>query len=357
MGRKQREIDALKLQLEEVLRANEDLRLENAEFRAKFDMLQNSVKADSAPLEEQIENIEDADDVAVAVAEDIDVESLINEEDIENEPDLEIVSDEKSEAILKAHEMKESAAEPKKEKIEVVDFTPEKNFFVENDTPNYFYNPTQREGIDTTPYVKDDDDDDTSSEFFTVETGDAPVNQNQDEEIEKEVVKEVVIDHSDEIAELKKQNEVLFDELKAIRELLIKKEEEEVKTAEKKSEIPTAPTNVIPNTNMMSGIDPALMQGYPDITNNMGKLIVDSQIGAAKIIDEAKKEAQKQLEDARKEADRLKAKMDENNYAVYRKLGSARRDIDDIISQMETVSDHINFAKNMVSPDEDDLPF
>jgi hypothetical protein len=46
-----------------------------------------------------------------------------------------------------------------------------------------------------------------------------------------------------------------------------------------------------------------------------------------------------------------------NNYAVYRKLGSARRDIDDIISQMETVSDHINFAKNMVSPDEDDLPF
>ena len=54
MGRKQREIDALKLQLEEMFRTAEDLKLENAEYRAKFDMLLNAAKAkEEEPTKEE----------------------------------------------------------------------------------------------------------------------------------------------------------------------------------------------------------------------------------------------------------------------------------------------------------------
>lgn len=282
MGRRKRQIEELTGKLEEIIRINEDLKLENAEFRAKFGVLLNENAEKSQDVPGKIVEPAPKNFGAPLEIRDFSADALSNE-DNDDEPSI----FEELEDFVSAQDEEPSAKTVFENVVAFEDDQAEKEPDVDIDPPC-----------------------DLSYNLFHKEM-------------------------QEEISELREQNKILLDEMEDIRSFL-KNEKTRPSLVQPMPTTTTTPENE-----------------YAKLANSMGKLIVDSQIGAAKIIDEAKKEALRYIEEAKKEALALRNRSDEKNERISKKLGSAKKDIDNIIDKMEDLSEDISSAKNMFNTNTD----
>lgn len=269
--RKKKKIAELMDKLEEISKINEALLLENAEQKARLKTAENELaKAEAEKV---------ADEAEAALAEEIQSETEVVEETVEEDAFGETDDGEDIEA-------EEITEEPQ----ELSDLEKIVQIIKSADI---------REQI--------------------LEALDA---NEAKEEIEPVAQEEPV---AEEIENLKSRSDKIEAELSEIKQLILQKNND--------------------NKEAVKTEDTSAGEANPAITKNIGKLIVDAQMGAKRIIDQAKNEAEEYLQKARQDADLIVSQAEFRSRNIYKGFCDAETEIDQLIMKMEDISEQIQIAK------------
>ena len=285
--RKKKKIAELTEKLEEISKINEALLLENAEQKARLKTAEDELaKTEVEKVVDEVdadltEEAEAAEDIADEVEEEI-VEDT-EDELFEETDDGEIIEEQE---VLEEHQ-------------EMSDLEKIIQIIKSADIREQIL-----EALDAKPITEEE------------------IEEEYEEEIEEiEDVEENFI--SDEIESLKSRSDRIEAEISEIKQLLMQKKTVVEETVE---ETPVSEVN-------------------PAITKNIGKLIIDAQMGAKRIIDQAKNEAEEYLQKARQDADLIVSQAEFRSRNIYKGFCDAETEIDQLIMKMEDISEQIQIAK------------
>ncbi len=299
--RKKKRIAELMEKLEEISKINEALLLENAEQKARLKTAEDEL------AKAEVEKV--ADETDVVLNEDAEVEAeniaeVTEENDEEADEDIfeETVEDDVFGETDDGEDIEDE--ETLEEPQEMTDLEKIVQIIKSADIREQIL-----EALDAKPEIEEDFEEELEEEF--------------EEEIEEEIEEENFI--SDEIESLKSRSDKIEAELSEIKQILLQKNNP-TEEPEKKEETPISEVN-------------------PAITKNIGKLIIDAQMGAKRIIDQAKNEAEEYLQKARQDADLIVSQAEFRSRNIYKGFCDAETEIDQIIMKMEDLSEQIQVAK------------
>lgn len=150
-----------------------------------------------------------------------------------------------------------------------------------------------------------------------------------------EVEETAVSDHiSSEIDELRLRSDKIEAELASIKELILQTGDGDSAKSVMQTETTNDGSEEKKSDAELSGI-----------TQNVGKLIVDAQLGAGRIIDKARADAEAHLQKARQEADMIVSQAEFRSRNIYKSFCDAETEIDQLIIKMEGLSEQIQRAK------------